>query len=610
MTAWVARLRQAWQPTADLQDDPVFPEAVRTLSSLAPPGSEVRTWRHAGLGVDLAWLSAPADHRRADGPVHPRWYIQGERRWLVWSESAAWAAIHASMRREESLTQTLQLWPGRFCGVCLDTAERRTHVFTDRFGLQRVFTCRQGSALYVASRALPLVRSLPALQTWDLEAVAQVMATGSALHGATLFRGLQLVPPASCWSHHPDNRLQQTSYYRWPPAAAETPSAPSVWEEQLHHHLQQAVTHVTRDESPMGMSLTGGWDGRLIMAYCERPPSALPCYTFSGPWRECADARIAREVAGICQQPFQILQAASGWTDRFAGLATQVVRASDGAMDVSAALELEMNHQARQVAPIRLTGNWGSEVLRSHVALKSRPDRVRFLDRSWAPRLQEAHLAYLALRQQPPLPFILQTQMPWHHTARLAVEDAVVEVRSPFLDHALVECMLRRNVPLQSMGTVLGRLLQRQAPALAQVPTDRSDRAIAQVGWPAWRHRWKQAMTTAQIKAEYWSDYGMPQSLVRVDHWLGPWSPAQVFLGRHKFAHYRRWYQHELAPWVQSVLLSSRALTRGIYEPSALRRMVLEHLSGRGNHTLELHRALTLELVAQEFFVPPTSRSC
>jgi len=267
-------------------------------------------------------------------------------------------------------------------------------------------------------------------------------------------------------------------------------------------------------------------------------------------------------------------------------------------------MEIEMNRQAKQVAPIRLTGNWGSEVLRSHVALKSRLNDVNFLDPSWTHRLQEADHTYRALRQQPTLRFILEAQMPWHHTARLAVEDAVLEVRSPFLDHALVECMLRSPIPPQAMGAVVGRLIQRQAPALAEIPTDRGAVAVPRKGWSAWTRRWQEVVSAAEIKAEYWSDYGMPKALVPIDQWLGPWSPAVLMLGRHKFAHYRTWYQAELAQWMESTLLSSQASSRGIYTADALKRMVREHQAGHSNHTLALHRALTLELVAQEFFQP------
>lgn len=102
------------------------------------------------------------------------------------------------------------------------------------------------------------------------------------------------------------------------------------------------------------------------------------------------------------------------------------------------------------------------------------------------------------------------------------------------------------------------------------------------------------------VRAEYAYDYGMPQWLARVDHALAALRLERLFLGRHKFYHFRTWYKHALAPYVKEVLLDRRALQRSFFRPDVLERLVQDHVSGRGNHTLEIHRALTLELVHRE----------
>ena len=51
------------------------------------------------------------------------------------------------------------------------------------------------------------------------------------------------------------------------------------------------------------MSLTGGLDTRMIMAWQKAKPGSLPCYTFGGMLRDCQDVIVAREVARTCEQP-------------------------------------------------------------------------------------------------------------------------------------------------------------------------------------------------------------------------------------------------------------------------------------------------------------------
>ena len=72
------------------------------------------------------------------------------------------------------------------------------------------------------------------------------------------------------------------------------------------------------------------------------------------------------------------------------------------------------------------------------------------------------------------------------------------------------------------------------------------------------------------FKAEYAYDYGMPQWLSRIDHFLSPLRLERLFLGRHKLLHFRVWYRDALADYVREILLDRRTLSRPYFEPKAL----------------------------------------
>ena len=52
----------------------------------------------------------------------------------------------------------------------------------------------------------------------------------------------------------------------------------------------------------IAMSLTGGLDTRMIMAWQKSQPGSLPCYTFGGMFRDCQDVTLSRQVASACGQ--------------------------------------------------------------------------------------------------------------------------------------------------------------------------------------------------------------------------------------------------------------------------------------------------------------------
>src|SRR6185295_1893031 len=98
-----------------------------------------------------------------------------------------------------------------------------------------------------------------------------------------------------------------------------------------------------------------------------------PCYTFGGTYRNCTDVTLARRVARQCGQLHQVIPVDGRFFDQFPALAEKSVYVSDGAMDVTGSVEIFANRLAREIAPVRMTGNYGSEILRSNVAFKAQP---------------------------------------------------------------------------------------------------------------------------------------------------------------------------------------------------------------------------------------------
>jgi asparagine synthase (glutamine-hydrolysing) len=105
------------------------------------------------------------------------------------------------------------------------------------------------------------------------------------------------------------------------------------------------------------------------------------------------------------------------------------------------------------------------------------------------------------------------------------------------------------------------------------------------------------ALLEFTFKAEYAYDYGMPQWMARVDHAISALHPERLFLGRHKFAHYRVWYRDKLGAYLRDTLLDPKALSRSYIDKTTIQRIVEGHLRKGQNYTSSLHKVLTLELV-------------
>ena len=96
----------------------------------------------------------------------------------------------------------------------------------------------------------------------------------------------------------------------------------------------------------------------------------------------------------------------------------------------------------------------------------------------------------------------------------------------------------------------------------------------------------------------------MPQWLARLDHALAPLHLERLFLGRHKFYHFRVWYRDALAGYVREMLLDPRTLSRPYLDRRAVEAIVRGHLKGGRNYTTEIHKLLSLELFHRLFIDP------
>lgn len=483
---------------------------------------------------------------------------------------------------------------GSFSGLLVDVRTRQAMLFNDRFGLGRVYFCEDAGALYFASEAKALLRVLPRLRRLDPRSLAELIVCGCTLQDRSLFPDIQILPPGSAWTFHAGRPAKRVRYFDFAAWEGRSPLAANDYYAALRETYNRVLPRYFQGDQPVALSLTGGLDSRMIIAGRAAPPGNLPCYTFGGMYRESEDVRISREVARRCGQPHQVVTIDEAFFPAYLDCARCCVLATDGAMDVSGSVGIFANRIAREIAPVRMTGNYGSEVLRGHIAFKPAPPHGRLFSPEFEPHLAAASETYWnERRRQPGLSFITRVQLPWHHFARFAAESSQLLVRAPYLDLELVDLAYRAPPGSLLNKQLACRYVADQRAELAAIPTDRGN-----LRPPRWLPKGLfLRLLEIPPRLEYYFDYGMPDWLANVDRGLKPLHLEKRFLGQQKYYHFRTWYRGPLASAIKEVLLDPRALERPHLDGPNVRDAVLAHIAGTANYTLELHKLLTCELI-------------
>jgi asparagine synthase (glutamine-hydrolysing) len=482
---------------------------------------------------------------------------------------------------------------GRFHGLAADRRRGTVMLFNDRFGLQRIYYHEAKDAFYFAAEAKAILKVRPELRHTDPRGLGEFIVCGCVLENRTLFPGIHVLPPGAAWLFRGGVLEKKAAYFEPREWEEQQPLEPEVYYAHLRDAFVGCLPRYFNGQERVGVSLTGGLDTRIIMAWRKALPRSLPCYTFGSVYRDNQDVRLARKVAKICGQTHHVIVTGKDFLSRFPHYAERSIYLTDACVDLGRSPDLYVNERAREIAPVRIVGTYGSEMLLHAVMFKPEEPAPGLFQPEVLPQIHAARETYDRSRQVHPVTFAAFRQSPWHHYGVLGLEQTQVAVRSPYLDNEVVRMVYKApgSVAANEEGRL--RLIREGNPALARLRTDR--------GIGGLNSAFTRGFLEFLFKAEYAYDYGMPQWIARLDHLLAPLHLERLWLGRHKVFHFRVWYRDELANYVREMLLDRRSLERPYIVPQTVQTIVHGHLRGDRNYTTEIHRLITLELAHRLF---------
>jgi asparagine synthase (glutamine-hydrolysing) len=504
---------------------------------------------------------------------------------------AAWL-VHDYEERGEAFFEALN---GTFSGLLIDRRCGHAYLFNDRYGMERIYWRHTDDGLFFASEAKALLTLFPDARNFDEAGLVQFLRYGCTLGSQTLFRHVSLLPPASRWRLEGTGRCEQTRYFTPSNWDREQSLGLDAFTDALDETFARVLPRYVESESKLGISLTAGLDTRMIMACLPPTAEGAVTYTFAGRDSETLDARLAARVAAAAALPHYVVRIRDDFFTGFDSLLDRTVYVTDGSLGACGAHEVYLNSQARELASIRLTGNFGSEILRGATMLKPLGLSPHLL----APGLRDAVAhADTELGQHAGCPAHRAAfrDVPSQLGGIVRAAHSQVITRTPYLDNEIVALAFRASDAVTRSSAPALDVVVRNRPRLAAIPTDRgvSARRLA-ASLP------RRLAYTATFKLEYWCGDGMPNWLARLDATLARRGAVIPPLGLHKYLHYARWFRTRLADTVRDRVAASGS---ALWEPSALARLAEDHVAGRSNNLREINAVLTLASVARSMFSP------
>ncbi|MGH9489435.1 MAG: asparagine synthase-related protein, partial [Terriglobales bacterium] len=497
--------------------------AAMQLTLLHEPFYRSGLWEDAAHGIYAGWVAREGSF--ADGmPLRSEGGTErGEITLLYGGEEYPEPGLREALRRRghevaadgpdylvhryEEESDFPQRLNGRFHGLAADGRDGTALLFNDRYGLQPIYYYQAKDGFYFACEAKAILAARPELREFDPRALGEYISCGCVLEGRTLFPGIGVLPPGSAWRFRRGELAERGRYFEPREWEEQEPLGEEEYYRQLRDAFAAALPKYFAGPEKIGVSLTGGWDTRVIMAWHKAGPGTLPCYTYGSAYRDNQDVKIARRVARLCGQGHQVIPVGEGFLSRFPHYAERALYLTEGGVDTSRVPDLYVSEQARTIAPVRIVGTYGSEIINQAVMFKPHAPQAGLFAPEMEARIRGAAAVYRGAREGSTAGFVAFKQSPWHHYGVLGLEQTQLAVRSPYLDNAVVRAAFRAR---DANFDPRPRLAREASTAVGSV---RNDRGIGGQGPLAAIQR---AYLEFTFKAEYAYDMGMPQWIAAV----------------------------------------------------------------------------------------------
>jgi asparagine synthase (glutamine-hydrolysing) len=527
-------------------------------------------------------------------------------------DSAAPQADRLLQRFGEQSRATFAALEGKFAAAIWNEDEQRLLLVNDRFGMKPLYYAHVGGKLLFASEIKALLADPEVSRTPSVPGLAEFFTFGHLLGESTLLESVRVLPPAAWLVYDArEDRLSVDRYWRLSASepAAKADAASQV--DRLCTALEGAVRRRTQGTQSLGLSLSGGLDGRTILAAIPTDSLRLKsvCMGMAG----SLDHRSARQLAELahCDHHTHVLDAK--FLSQFEQHLRYMVHLTDGQyLDQCIVLptlplyrqlgiEVLLRGHAGELLHMDKAYNFSMDAealsIRDEAGLKrwllnrlcaymlegvegslfvgSTPGEIQAMASDSLSRAVGESAAITSPLQR--ISHLFITHRLRRETAvSLAMFNSVVETRVPFVDGGVIEALMAIPPEMKLGDRLQSEFLKRHKPEFLNVINSNT-------GAPMGASELRRKLATLRMKV--FGKLGVP--------------------GYQPYERLGLWLRRELKPLVRQVLLSEACLSRGIFTPDVVRSVVERHENGSRNHTFLLMALMIFELGQREFIDRP-----
>jgi asparagine synthase (glutamine-hydrolysing) len=494
-----------------------------------------------------------------------------------------------------------------FTCVEYDEANQTLTIRGDVFGMMPLFYAETDDGLVFATELKSVAAHVDIDVQLDERGLADLLAFGFLLGEKTLLKGVRCRNGGTRLIYDArTGELRKESTWSFAEQLGQAATTTRAMRQRVEESFVAAVERCMTGEACVGVSLSGGYDSRTLLAAIDHRRHRVRTLTLDVPGGadQMIAERIARAAHGIENHTF--VENSERFFERWPDYVQEMVWLSDGMFFDEACVMMPTLDIYRELGVGVVLRGHGGELARMHeayelrcnrhvMACRTQPELKRQMLRQMRFGMSEQGMAtYLVPKLAERVRGAAEASMEeafagidvsWsivdqvsclylqEYLRRQCVPSlnllrSRVETRLPFLDRDYVGAVLALPPQIRVTTQVHRRLLKRCAPALLSI-TNANNGASA----------------------------GASDLRQRISRKLTQW--LRVYLGYDQYRHYvdvPGWLRGKLRSPVEEILLDERVASRGLVQIAAVQQAMADHATGRGNRATALLQLAYIEL--------------
>jgi asparagine synthase (glutamine-hydrolysing) len=505
---------------------------------------------------------------------------------------------------------------GMFSFAIWDNQKKSLFIARDRMGKKPLYYTQAGGCFLFASELRALLQHPAVKKTVDPAAIDLYLTYQYIPSPWTIFEGIKKLPPAHTllWT---TNSLTIKRY--WDPAfSPKTTLSFREGQDQMMVKLREATALRMFSDVPMGAFLSGGIDSSAIVGLMSEA-STRPVQTFSIGFEETEFSELpyARIVAKRFQTDHHELIVKP---DAAAMIPLMVQHYGEPFADSSALPSFYLSELTRKTVKVALSGDGGDETLAGYTRYRAQailhlwnhlPQSVRnYLTIFSTQRLNGEESRNLLQKIYRALSFAGTTDanLYLHLVSIFSTNQKKILYTPSFHDHLQKFHADQYLLQIMSAGDGLRGIdrwlytdMRSYLPECLMTKVDIASMANSlEVRSPFLDHEFIELIATFPSS---WKWHGLFKGKYILAQALQGWMPAEI-LRRKKMGFglpVAQWFRGPLKSFLEDNLCSSRAQSRGLFEPAFVRRLFDEHIIRKADHSYRLWTLMMLEQWYREF---------